>query len=108
MVLICKAVLKSAGAALESLHNPRADNHATQRRISTGCAFAERDHVRYNVPVIHREWLSRASHAGHYFIGDEKHIMPTADVSDALRIAIWRRGRPQSRAHNGLKDKCRY
>src|SRR5579864_3299437 len=107
MVLIGKAVLKRAGTAFKSFYYPWSYNHATKRRISAGRTFAECDHVRHNIPVIDSEGCAGASHAGHYFIGDEQHVMVAADISNALNVAIGRHRRAQSRADDRFKNKCR-
>src|SRR5580765_3541843 len=105
MALISKAVLKRPGAALKGLHNTGTDDNSAQRRISAGCTFAERDHVRRNVPVIDRKWFSGAAHAGHYFICDEQHVMAAADFSNTLCVAVGRDSCAQCCTDDRFKDK---
>src|SRR5260370_29304965 len=70
-------------------------------------ALAQSDDVRVHIPVVNREWLAGASHAGHHFVGDQEDVMPAADLGDALDVAFgWRRS-AQSRTHKRLKDECR-
>src|SRR5579872_4993386 len=55
--------------------------------------------------MLDREGLSRAPHAGHYFIGDEENSVALANIRDALHVTFGRREGAERGAGNGLKDE---
>jgi hypothetical protein len=64
--------------------------------------FGGYDHVRFYPPVVDPEVLPGPAHAGHHFVGDEKHVVPVADLADFLVVAgPWDQG-GRSGPHHGL------
>lgn len=105
MGLVSEAVLKSAGAAREGFDDFRGDQDRAEGRVSTGNSFADKNHVRLDVPVLNGERLAGAAEAGHDFIGDEKHVVPAADFGDADGVTVGRGGGAKSCADDRLENK---
>lgn len=105
MRLVCKPVLKSAAALRKSLHNVRSRQYSAQRRISARDSLPNQNNVGPHVPVLHRERLSRAAHAAHDFVGDQKNAAPTATFSNASRVTRRCHRCPKRRPNHRLEDK---
>src|SRR5260370_2472278 len=105
MSLIRKAVHECAGAVLECFDHARGNEHGAQRRVTAGDSFPHQNNVRLDAPVLHGEWFSRAAHAAHHFVGDQKNSALAADFRDPCRVTFGWHGGTQGVANNRLEDK---
>src|SRR5260370_148736 len=105
MSLIRKAVHECAGAVLECFDHARGNEHGAQRRVTAGDSFPHQNNVRIDAPVLHGEWFSRAAHAAHHFVGDQKNSALAADFRDPCRVTFGWHGGTQGGANNRLENK---
>src|SRR5260370_22117919 len=101
MALIGEAMLQRSAAACDRLPHVLANQYGPERRISAGEPFAQQNNVWHDSPMLHREILAGAASARHHFVGNQENAVAVADFTDALDVAIGRRG-AGSRADNGL------
>ena len=107
MRLIGKAVLESAGAALESFDNARRNKNGAERRVAAGNSLPHQDDVGLNIPMLNGERFSGAAHAGHDFIGNQQDFIFAADFRDARDVTIGGHGSAEGGANDRLKNKRR-
>ena len=55
--------------------------------------------------MLDSKGFASATHAAHYFIGDQENIVAPADFRDALDVPVGRRNRTERGSHDRLKDE---
>ena len=69
-----------------------ADDHRGHRE-AVAETFAERDHVRHHVPVLHAQPLAGAAHAGEHFVGHEQNAPLIAERAELGEEVVRRHDR---------------
>ena len=105
MRLIRETVLKYAGTFGKRIGNAPGNEDRAEWRVPACDSLAHQNHVRFNAPVLNRERLSSAAHAGHDFIGDEKDAVFAADFSDARGVSLGGCGGAESGADDRFENK---
>src|ERR1700744_5131358 len=107
MRLVCEAVLKCAGASFECLCDFARYENRSEWGVAAGDSLSYQDEVGFDIPVLHREWLSRPAHAAHDLIGDEEDVVAAADFGDTSHVAVGRSGGTERGANDWLEDEGR-
>src|SRR5436190_11962708 len=63
------------------------DQHCTDRHIAGAQAFRDGDHVGYHAFLLARVACAGAAHAAHYFVEDQEHTIPIADLTNTAEVA---------------------
>lgn len=105
MGLIGEAVHEGGCALFESVHDARSDEDCAEGRVTAGDSLSSEDDVGLEIPVLAGERLSRAAHAGHDFIGDEKDAVAAADFGDAGGVAVDGGGGAKRCADYGFEEE---
>src|SRR6185436_4704214 len=65
-----------------------AGDDGAQGRVAARQALADDDQVGDDAPVIDGEVPAGAADAGHHLVGDQKDVVPGADLSRPLPVAV--------------------
>src|ERR1700739_4955582 len=105
MRVVGKTMQERAGAGGNGVDDFLAGNYGSERGVSAGEPFRGDQNIWLDIPMLRGKIAPGASHAGHYFVGNDEHAVPTADLRERWQISRGWDDRTKCCSADRLKDK---